>query len=433
MKSFIHKDIRNLYHAMFVINKRRLLGTLLFVGLVFVACQRNEPQHEVSRRIEPAPLAQLPPDVNGRGVSLSNPEGVLILSEGNFGNEAGHLSYVLPGTAIYANGIIKAQNGRYLGSITQDLALGKGRLYILSRNGMSQGEGQMAHISVFDKDFRLIEDYAPDIATDANLQNRPERLAVAHGSLYLYAGGVIYECDTEGSTKGICEIMVELQNPLPERLYTAVRASGEYLYALGRHRVYEVNERADVAHYALPRGYEALAMTLSPKLAGSEDIYAWVLCRASQTGQTHLIKLRNLQQEFILPLSIELGQEKPQKYSLLAVPLKQGALLVFKQQGKVYAFDTEDKKLRILYQSGNAGGNILYGYMGLDPIRGSIYLSEFEDYSKYTTAWVSELALDGRVKQKLPITVRSNRGLATEGIYTPFCAGIYPLSMLYRY
>lgn len=408
-----------------------------FLSIVFIlsigACQKSEPIQEDVKTNKVAALASLPPPIAETGLSINNPNGLLILSEGNFGNEAGHLSFVYTNTTSYANGIIKFRNGRYLGSVAQDLSIYKERLYILTRNGKNQGEGQMDHISVFDKEFKLLEDYAPDIATDANLQDRPERIALAHDNIYLYAGGVIYQCDKEGSTKGACEIMVEIQNPLPERLYSVKRASGEYLYALGKHRVYQVNEGADVTHYALPRGYEALSMTLSPQLQGSEDIYTWVLCRETQTKKSYIIKLHNLQQEFILPLPIDLGQAKPQNYSLLAVPLKQGTLLLFKQQGKVYAFNTEDKRLRTLYQANNGRGNILYGYMGVDFTRASIYLSEFEDYSKYATAWVHELGIDGKIKQKFPITSRNDIGLSTKGIYTPFCAGIYPLSTIYRY
>lgn len=410
-----------------------LLSFVTLLCLSLWACQKNGPQPEYAHSFEVASLTPLPEAVSASGISLNNPMGVLILSEGNFSNEAGHLSFVLPESKHYANGLIRAINGRHLGSVTQDLAINQGKLYILSRNGRKQGQGEMAHISVFDKDFRFIEDYAPDVAVDANLQDRPERIAVAHQSIYFYAGGVLYQCDTEGSTKGNCEIVIEVQSPLPERIYTARRSSGEYVYALGKHRVYQINESTDVNSYALPRSYEALSMSLSPRLANSDDVYAWVLARETVSHRGYIIKLRNLEQEGIYPINMELGQAQASKFSLVAYPLKSGTLLYFKDKGTLYRFDTEGQKLSSIYQSGRGGANIFYGYIGVDPHRNSIYLSEFEDYPLYNKAWVSELGLDGKLKHKFPIVSRGDIGLSTEGIYTPFCAGIYPLAMLYRY
>lgn len=410
------------------------LSFLLSVTLLLLACQKDRPWISGQEQdFSPLELAALPSSISDRGVSLLNPQGLLILSEGNMESEPGHLSFVDQQVGGYANGVIRAINGRSLGNVAQHLTVYKERLYILSQNGTNSGYGDMAHISVFDKSFRLIEDYTPDIVIEANGREHPEYIAVAHDNVYFYAGGLIYECSTEPETKGECQLLVEMQAPLAERLYRAHRSSGEYLYAVGKRHVYQLDEASNIKKYLLPRGYESLGMTVVPRLAQSEDIYAWVLCRETKTKQIYIIKLRNLEQEIIYPIPIEITNSiSPKELSLDVVMSRGGAMLFFRYKGTVYKFETEGQKLHTIYRSGRNGSNRLYGYMGIDPIRRSIYLSEFEDYPQYAKGWVSELAFNGQVKQTFLLASREEIGLTTTGIYTSFCAGIYPLTTLHR-
>lgn len=93
---------------------------------------KSDPHPEQAHSLEVAGLTPLPESVSASGVSLNNPKGVLILSEGNFSNETGHPSHILSESKEYARGLIRAVNGLYLGSVTQDLAINQGKLYILS-------------------------------------------------------------------------------------------------------------------------------------------------------------------------------------------------------------------------------------------------------------------------------------------------------------
>lgn len=414
------------------------LGVSLFVAF---ACQQDEPQ-----RAEPnytlSPLRPAPQHLQARGLNLNNPEGILILSEGSLSSEAGHLSFVSPEEGLIANGIIKALHRQSLGSITQDLALYKERLYILSQNGKDKQHGGMAHISVFDRVFRHIEDYSPDVVVDANILQRPKHIALAHDNIYFYAGGSIYECELNSEPRGISHELFEINEAIDERLWVAQRSGEEYLYVAGKRHIYELGAGLELKSYTLPKGQQSLAMALAPALvapslgaiqAPKEDVYIWVLTYEAQTGKYYLIKLRNLQEEVVHPLPLQLQERSASDISLRVVNAKEGALLLFKNKGKLYRFDWRDKALRTLYTSGNEGRNILYGYLGVSLSRGEIYLSEFEDYSKYQKAWISTLSLSGQVLKRYGVAPPGDTSLSGQSLYTPFCAGIYPIRNFYAY
>lgn len=397
-----------------------------------LACRQEEPEQSVATEAI-SPLATLPQQLNEAGISLDNPKGLLILSEGNFSSEAGHLSFVDQAQGTIANGIVQAVNARRLGSVAQDLAVYQGRLYVLSQNGDTRAQGQMKQIAVFDKSFRHIEDYDLDIAIDPTDYSRPRRIGISNDRAYIYFKEEIYECALDSEPRGDCYEVDEISQALDERLYTIHQGGKEYLMIAGKRNIYRLGRNLEVSSFALPYGQRVLAMAVAPKLADRDDIYTWVLVEDEAKGSNVLVKLRNLEQEAVYDLPLRIAGRQPQDISLLAIELNLGTALVFKEQGQIYRFNTWDKTLHSLYTSGNGGRNKLYGMLGLSPRRGSIYFSEFTDYAQFAAAWVGELDLMGRVRKTYPVSPATEVGLSTSGLYTPFCAGIYPIEALYTY
>lgn len=399
--------------------------------LLATACQKDVPKYrEQIDRI--AQLKALPAYLNETGVSLANPDGVLVLSEGARARETGYLSFLTSGGGQMSNALIKTVNGKHLGSITQDLAVYKQRLYILSQNGKSVQPGEMQHISIFDKHFRLLGELTPDVVSDLNVQEKPKHIALAHDNIYFYAGKTIYECEIDTDEgQPTSHSIDEINDPIDERIYAVERASGEYLYVVAQERVYRLSRGLELQHYTLPKGHRALAMALSPALLGSEDVYAWVLSYEAMSGAYHIIKLRNLQEEGRYKLQLNFGVRQASQLSLSVAQLQEGASLFLRDKGGIYRFDTQEQSLQKIYESGNGGRNMFYGYMGLSHRTASLYVSEFVDYALYHEAWLVELDFKGKVKKRYPVAPPTQMGSNAGGLYTPFCAGIYPIDALY--
>lgn len=415
----------------YIVKIQRYLA-LMSVAMLSFACQKDEPSNSPQPTVL-ATLKTLPPYLSEEGISLNNPDGVLVLSEGALGHDAGHLSYLSPKGKHLVNGLIRTVNHKPLGSVTQDLAIYKQRLYIISQNGRSKQPGGMQHIAVFDKNFRLFSEFTPDVVEEFNVQEKPKHLALAHDNIYFYAGGTIYECDAEveGNTV-IAHALDEINNPLDEQLYAVQRADTELLYVAAERHIYRLGRNLELSSYALPKGHKVLAMSLSPALARDNQVYAWVLSQEQSSGTHYLIKLRNLEQEVIYQLPSKLGERSASALSLRVVQFQDGASLYWRDRGMIYRFDTQTQSLRSIYQSGNAGRNKFYGYMGVSQRSGSIYVSEFVDYHLYREAWVNELDLEGKLKRRYPVARADDLGFQSQGIYTPFCAGIYPIDALYN-
>lgn len=61
--------------------------------------------------------------------------GAFILSEGNMSNETGTLSFIHPEGIAEDSIFIKANEGKKLGNVCQDMAIANGKVYIISQNG----------------------------------------------------------------------------------------------------------------------------------------------------------------------------------------------------------------------------------------------------------------------------------------------------------
>lgn len=70
--------------------------------------------------------------------------GTFILAEGNMTNETGTLSFIDPEGIAEDSIFIKANQGKKLGNVCQDMAIANGKVYIISQNGAKNGgEGKL--------------------------------------------------------------------------------------------------------------------------------------------------------------------------------------------------------------------------------------------------------------------------------------------------
>ena len=68
--------------------------------------------------------------------------GAFLLSEGNFGNETGTLTYIDASKQFVLDSAYIRVNGTKLGNVCQDMTFANGKVYIISQNGpMNGGEG----------------------------------------------------------------------------------------------------------------------------------------------------------------------------------------------------------------------------------------------------------------------------------------------------
>lgn len=65
--------------------------------------------------------------------------GTFVLSEGNMSNETGTLSFIDPEGASEDSIFYKANEGKKLGNVCQDMAIANGKVYIISQNGNKNG------------------------------------------------------------------------------------------------------------------------------------------------------------------------------------------------------------------------------------------------------------------------------------------------------
>lgn len=65
--------------------------------------------------------------------------GTFILAEGNMTNETGTLSFIDPDGIAEDSIFIKANQGKKLGNVCQDMAIANGKVYIISQNGAKNG------------------------------------------------------------------------------------------------------------------------------------------------------------------------------------------------------------------------------------------------------------------------------------------------------
>lgn len=413
----------------------RFIQILIPLALLgFVGCKSDSPLELIkTERPKVTKLERLPKTMDELGaVSLNNPNGILVLSEGNLTDGTGVLSFIDPTQALYKNDITREVNGRSLGSICQDLAVYKERLYILSQNGIYKGNGQMQHIAIFDKHFKYIRDFTPDeIVADGKLN--PIRIGLAHRHLYFLAKGRLFQMDLDNLDKGAEEpFLSEIRGGLiQERLFSVFREKVEYLYFADGENIYRANSATDLEKCPMPPKHQILSVALEPKRLGDAEVRVWVLAKAEEAVSLYEVEGMRIKRRHILANSPEKLRKAQVRdsFPMEVLTVELGAMPIIRIGSEVYVYRSWRRTgLSRIYRSGRDGANLLYGYLGIDHRRSSIYFSELEDYPKYREAWVTELSPFGEQKQVFPV-----KGEGKEGLFVPFCAGIYPLASLNIY
>lgn len=105
-----------------------LLVTLVTFAINFVACNDVNP---------PLPGEKPAPTPPAETYGYNDPRGLIVLSEGNMGDETGIMQYITPSGEVKDSIYARNNNGHRLGNVSQDIDEYEGEFYIISQNGDS--------------------------------------------------------------------------------------------------------------------------------------------------------------------------------------------------------------------------------------------------------------------------------------------------------
>lgn len=113
--------------------KKFLLPLTLGLVVALGSCDKDTKNEPNSPQVIPNP-------------PQPEPQGVYVLSEGNFMNETGTLLWIDPKGNVQDSVYYRANAGARLGNVSQDLTLANGKIYIISQNGEKNGGKGMLYI-----------------------------------------------------------------------------------------------------------------------------------------------------------------------------------------------------------------------------------------------------------------------------------------------
>lgn len=397
---------------------KNLLRTSLLaltLGLGLAGCQADGPQ--VSQK----PSLPTPNRPSETGLNINNWDGVLVLSEGNMSDGEGVLAFIDKASGAITSDVVRQVNGKSLGNVAQDLCISKDKLYIVCQNGDKRGD--LKHISIFDKSFKLLDTFTPDVIA-ANSEVSPTHLTVAHDLLYFVTNdGKLYSLplNATGADRERATLITQVAKPLYARLFTVHEQGVEVVYVAGAQALYRIGKGGQVASLAYPEGYTSLGIAPCYDVANKSQAI-WMIQAESKNKKTRLVKVQNLEEKGSYDLGEQLGLKGVWAGSctLAAAPTTEGTMIFLRTGAAIYSFSEQSKELKNIYST----TEILYGYIGASARSKVIYLSQLPAYNRYKEAKVMEMAWDGTAQKSYPIKSEGQ----PDGLYTPFCALIYPIS-----
>lgn len=387
----------------------------LTLGLGLAGCQADGPQ--VSQK----PSLPTPNRPSETGLNINNWDGVLVLSEGNMSDGEGVLAFIDKATGAITSDVMRQVNGKSLGNVAQDLFISKDKLYIVCQNGDKRGD--LKHISIFDKSFKLLETFTPDVI-EADPKVCPTHLTVTQDLLYFVTNnGKLCSLPLKGSEteRKRATLISQVDKSVSSRLYTVDEQGSEVVYVAGAQALYRIGKGGQVASLAYPEGYASLSITSCYDVA-SKSHAIWMVLAESKGKKARLVKVQNLEEKASYDLGEQLGLKGVWAGSctLAAAPTTEGAMIFLRTGSAIYSFSEQSKELKNIYST----TEILYGYIGASARSKVIYLSQLPAYNRYKEAKVMEMAWDGTAQKSYPIKSEGQ----PDGLYTPFCALIYPIS-----
>lgn len=203
-------------------------------------------------------------------------KGMLLLNEGNLGNETGTLTYINAKHGLVIDSAYQRVNpGHKLGNVCQDLTFANGKIYIISQNGAKNGGEGLLTIAKEGSLERL------HVLNDPTLEPlNPSHIAVIGERIYLRTDRGIYV----GTETGGFELISGTLQAKKLRMVTL----GERVYALsGTSDILVLQGKQVVGTYHLPVG-QLVAMT------ASQDGNLWIAYAEPNPANQNKNKSNNL-------------------------------------------------------------------------------------------------------------------------------------------